>query len=121
MLDISSEGEYTVPVIPPRGMKGYAMEQCCCNKKTVRSDEEKRTISSRVNRIVGQLGGIKRMVDEDRYCDDILIQLSAVDKAVRSLAAFLLERHLHTCVIENVKAGNEDVVDEVVELFRRFE
>lgn len=103
--------------------KGYSEDTMkeCCAKKTVRTDAEKRTIASRVNRIVGQMNGIKRMSEEDRYCDEILIQLSAVDKAVRSLAALILERHLHTCVIENVKAGNEGVVDEVVELFRRFE
>lgn len=96
------------------------MEECTCHKTTVRSEEEKKTVSARINRIAGQLNGVKKMIEEDRYCEDILIQLAAVDKAVRSLSAVLLERHLHTCVVENVKAGNEDVVDELADLFRRF-
>ena len=56
-------------------------EQCCCNsqeRETVRSEEEKRKINTRLNRLAGQLKGIRRMVEEDRYCEDILIQLAAV-------------------------------------------
>ena len=58
-------------------------KQCknCSGKKTVRTKEEKKIVTDRLNRIEGQIKGIKRMIEEDRYCDDILIQLSAIDKA----------------------------------------
>ena len=98
------------------------MEHCTCHsdQKTVRSEAEKRAIASRLNRISGQLGGIKRMVEEDRYCDDILIQLAAVDASVKSLSALILKNHLHGCVVEHIKEGDEGVLDEIVDLFRRF-
>ncbi len=98
-------------------------EHCCCNaheRKTIRSEEEKRTIISRLNRISGQLNGIKRMVEEDRYCDDILVQLAAADASVKSLSAVILKNHLHGCVAEHVKAGDTAVLDEIVDLFKRF-
>ena len=99
--------------------KGAKME--CCNRTTERSDEEKREIKNRLNRIIGQLGGVIKMVDEDKYCDDILIQLSAVDKAVKSLANKIVERHMHTCVVRDIKAGKYEIIEEVVNLFRRFQ
>lgn len=98
------------------------MENCCCKTKTkVRTEEEKKKIVSRLNRIAGQIGGVKKMIEEDRYCDDVLIQLAAVDKSVKSLAAVILESHMHSCLIENIKEGNLAVVDEVVDLFKRFQ
>lgn len=100
---------------------GKQEESCCRYKMQPRSEEEKKTLISRINRIVGQMNGIKKMVEEDRYCDDILIQLSAVNKAVKSLANTVLDVHIHTCMIENIQKGNLEVVDEVVDLFRRFQ
>ncbi len=98
------------------------MEDCCCSARTkVRTEEEKKKIISRLNRIAGQIGGIKKMIEEDRYCDDVLIQLAAVDKSVKSLAGVILENHMHSCLIENIKEGNLAVVDEVVDLFKRFQ
>lgn len=92
----------------------------CCNKTKERSNDEKRNLEIRLNRIIGQLNGIKKMIDEDRYCDDILIQLSAVDKAIKSLAAIMLESHMHSCVVDGIKRGNTDVIEEIVDLFKRF-
>lgn len=92
----------------------------CCEKKKTRSEEDKKNINNRLNRIIGQLNGIKKMIDEDRYCDDVLIQLSAADKSIRSLSAIILEEHMHSCVVEGIKHGNTDVVDEIVDLFKRF-
>ncbi len=98
------------------------MEHTCCEHKTkVRTEEEKRAIVSRLNRIAGQMNGVKRMIEEDRYCDDVLIQLSAIDKSIKSLANLILDSHMHTCLIENIRAGNLDAVDEIVELFKRFQ
>ena len=87
----------------------------------MRSEEHKKIITARLNRIVGQMNGIKRMVEEDRYCDDILVQLAAVDASVKSLSAVILKNHLHGCVAEHVKAGDTAVLDEIVDLFKRFQ
>ncbi len=94
---------------------------CCCGeRKTVRSSEEKKELTIRINRIAGQLGGVKRMVEEDKYCEDVLVQLAAVDKAVRSLTALILTRHMHRCIVRDVQSGDVDALDGVAELFKRF-
>ena len=98
-------------------------EHCCCKtneRKTIRSEEDKKVINARLNRILGQMNGIKRMVEEDRYCDDILIQLAAVVASVKSLSAVILKDHLHGCVVEHIHRGDTSVLDEIVDLFRRF-
>ncbi len=99
------------------------MDHCCCggDKTKLRTEEEKKKIISRLNRIIGQLNGIKKMVEEDKYCDDILIQLSAADKSVKSLANVVLDSHMHTCLIEHIRNGDYQVVDEIVDLFKRFQ
>ncbi len=88
-------------------------------KKTYRTDEEKKRIIHRLNRISGQVNGVKKMIEEDRYCGDVLIQLSAVEKAVQSLSSVILERHMYSCIKKEVEDGNSEVLDEVMELFRR--
>lgn len=93
----------------------------CSERKTIRTEEEKRALTARINRILGQLGGIKKMVEEDRYCEDVLIQLAAVDKAVRSLTGIVLARHMHSCILDDVKQGNTESLDGIVELFKRFQ
>lgn len=92
----------------------------CCKIK-VRSEEEKKNLIVRMNKIIGQMNGVSKMIQEDRYCDDILIQLSAIDKSIKSLANLLLDSHMHSCLIENIQKGNYEVVDEIVELFKRFQ
>ena len=93
------------------------------NKKkfTKRSESEKKIINNRLNRIEGQVRGVKKMIEEDRYCDDALIQLSAIDKSVKSLANHILENHMQTCVLNDLENGNYEIIDEVVNLFRRFQ
>ena len=91
------------------------------DKRTRRPEDVKKTISTRLNRIDGQLHGIKKMVDEDKYCDDILIQLSAVNKSIKSLANYILENHMYNCVLNDMEKGNVEIIDEVVTLFRRFQ
>ena len=92
-----------------------------CKRVKERDLEEKKLINNRLNRINGQINGIKKMIEEDRYCDDILIQLSAIDKSIKSLANVILESHMHSCVLENIKKGNTQVLDEIVDLFKRFQ
>ena len=81
------------------------MNNNCCNKKTYRIEEEKKIINNRISRIEGQLKGIKRMIEEDSYCNDILIQLSAIENSVKSLSNHILENHLHNCVARDLKMG----------------
>ncbi len=98
------------------------MEECCncAERKTVRTEEEKKALLARINRIAGQIGGVKKMVEEDRYCEDILVQLAAIDRAVKSLSGVMLARHMHTCILDDVKAGDTRSLDGIVELFKRF-
>lgn len=93
----------------------------CCNKIKVRTEEEKKQLTTRINKIIGQMNGINKMIQDDRYCDDILIQLSAAEKAIRSVSNLLLSSHMHSCLIENIKNDNYEIIDEVLELFKRFQ
>ena len=97
-------------------------KQCknCSGKKTVRTKEEKKVVTDRLNRIEGQIKGIKRMIEEDRYCSDVLMQLSAVENSIKSLSNHVLENHLYTCVANDLEAGKVEIVDEMISLFKKF-
>lgn len=92
----------------------------CCKKKTVRNEEEKKIITNRINRIEGQLTGIKKMIQNDSYCNDVLVQLSAVENSVKSLSNHILEKHLYSCVTRDLKNGNLEIIDELIGLFKKF-
>ncbi len=89
-------------------------------KKRVRDDTQKRILYARINRIVGQLNGIKKMIENDRYCNDILIQLSSIESSVRSLSGSVLEDHIRHCVVHDLKEGHDETVDELIRLLGRF-
>ena len=92
-----------------------------CNKrKTIRSNDEKKIITNRVNRISGQLSAINRMIQNDEYCNDILIQLSAIENSVKSLSNYILENHIYSCVADDLEKGNLEIIDELINLFKRF-
>ena len=97
------------------------MDNNCCSKKTKRGEEEKKKIISRLNRIGGQIKGIGKMVENDAYCNDVLIQLSAVKNSVKSLSTYILENHLCTCVARDLENGDFDAIDEIISLFKRFD
>ena len=92
----------------------------CHKRKTVRSEDEKKIITNRINRISGQLTAINKMVQNDEYCNDILIQVVAVEKSMKSLANSILQTHLYKCVAEDLERGNLEVIDELISLFKRF-
>ena len=96
------------------------MENTCCSKKTKRSSEDKKQIINRLNRISGQINGITKMVENDAYCNDVLVQLSAVKNSVKSLSTLILENHLYTCVPKELENGELDTLDELISLFKRF-
>ena len=99
-------------------------EQRCCHcgaqKHTPRSEQLKADVTRRLNRAIGQLNGGKGMLDDNRYCGDVLTQLAAAESAVRRVSEMLLAEHMRTCVVEEIRAGNDEVVDEVMALMRRF-
>ena len=94
--------------------------ETCKHKATPRSAELQADVQRRLNRAIGQLNGVKAMVEDNRYCGDVLTQLAAAESAVRRVSELLLREHLRTCVVEEVRAGNDEVVDEVVDLIRKF-
>ena len=93
---------------------------CCRHKNTPRSNSEQKKLTSRINRIIGQLNGIQNMIDDNRYCGDILIQIGAVEKALQGLGYQVLQEHMETCVVEEVQKGNLEVVEEVLELMKKL-
>ena len=81
---------------------------------------EEESSSNRLNRVIGQLGGIKKMVEEDRYCGDILMQVAAVESALQALGYVMLQDHMETCVVEEIQNGNTAIVDEAIELVKKL-
>ena len=92
----------------------------CRHKKTPRDDDFKRDLERRINRAVGQLNGVKAMIEDNRYCGDVLIQLSAAENAVHKVGELVFKNHMETCVIEQVKQGNEEIVEEALSLMKRL-
>ena len=92
----------------------------CCHKTKERSQKEYKDLVNRLSRIEGQVRGIRKMVDNDAYCPDILIQVSAVNAALNSFNKVLLANHIRTCVSEDIRAGKEDTVDELVATLQKL-
>ena len=95
------------------------METCTCKKKT-RGEKEYRDLINRLSRIEGQTRGVKNMVEEDRYCVDILTQVSAVQSALNAFNKKLLSNHIKTCVVHEIREGDERVVDELCETIQKL-
>ena len=92
----------------------------CCHKTKVRSEKEYKDLLNRLSRIEGQVRGIRRMVENDAYCPDILLQVSAVNAALNSFNKVLLANHIRTCVSDDIKAGKEETVDELVKTLQKL-
>jgi len=93
-----------------------AEDECCHSgeRKSHHSDKMKKNLESRLNRIEGQVRGIKRLIDKDTYCDDVITQIAATQAALNSVAKILLEAHLKECVVDRIQSGDLEVVDEVL-------
>lgn len=89
-------------------------ETCGCHKTKERTDKEYKDLLNRLSRIEGQVRGIKRMVEEDAYCTDILVQVAAVNAALNSFNKVLLANHIRTCVAQDIRDGKEETIDELV-------
>lgn len=83
-------------------------------RKSHHSDKMKQILASRLNRIEGQVRGIKGLIEKDTYCDDVITQISATQAALNSVAKILLEGHLKECVVDRIKEGDMEVLDEVL-------
>jgi len=89
--------------------------QACCTGKTKERDaKEYKDLVTRLNRIEGQVRGVKGMVEKDVYCVDILTQVSAIQAALNSFNKVLLANHIKTCVADDIRQGNDEVIDELV-------
>ena len=95
-------------------------KNCCRYKKKPRDPQVKKDVVRRLNRAQGQIGGIRQMVEDERYCSDILIQLAAVQSAIKAISVEVLSEHMHTCVVDEIQEGNVEVVDEVMKLVKKF-
>ena len=95
-------------------------EMCCCHKHKERSEKEYRDLINRLNRIEGQIRGIKGMVEKDAYCPDILIQVSAVNAALNSFNKVLLANHIRSCVADDIRDGKDETIDELVTTLQKL-
>ncbi len=89
-------------------------QTCCCHKTKERSEEEIKKLLNRLSRIEGQIRGIRGMVEKDAYCTDILVQSAAVTAAMNAFNRDLLANHIRTCVATDIRAGKDEVIDELV-------
>ena len=93
---------------------------CCCEKHKERSPKEYKDLLNRLKRIEGQVRGVEHMIEEDAYCTDVLVQVAAINAALNSFNKVLLGNHIRTCVAENIREGNDEVVDELVGVIQRL-
>ena len=92
----------------------------CSGKHKERDDSEKKDLMNRLKRIEGQVRGVEGMLENGVYCTDILVQVSAISSALKSFNKVLLANHVKTCVAENIRSGNNEVIDELVETLQRL-
>ena len=96
-------------------------ECCCCSGRTKeRSAEEVKKLIHRLNRIEGQIRGIRGMVEKDAYCTDILVQVAAANAALNSFNRVLLANHIKTCVTNDIREGKEETVDELLTVLQKL-
>lgn len=95
-------------------------KECCCSKTKERTNEEYKSLINRLNRIEGQIRGIRGMVEKSAYCTDILVQVSAVNAALNAFNKELLASHIKTCVADDIRNGKDDTVDELVATLQKL-
>ena len=95
-------------------------QECCCHKTKNRSEEEYKSLINRLNRIEGQVRGIRGMVERGAYCTDILVQSAAVTAAVNAFNRELLANHIRTCVVSDIQNGQLEVVDDLLATIQKL-
>ena len=95
-------------------------KECCGARKKERSPEELKRLTNRLNRIEGQIRGIRGMLDKNAYCPDILAQVAAANAALNAFSRELLSNHIRSCVVNDVRAGNDEVIDELLATLQKL-
>lgn len=93
---------------------------CCSHKTKHRPEDEYKALINRLNRVEGQVRGVKKMIETDAYCADILIQVSAIQAALNAFNRELLSSHIHSCVADDIRNGKDETVDELVMLLQKL-
>ena len=92
----------------------------CCHRTKERGEQEYKDLIHRLNRVEGQIRGIKKMVENNAYCPEILIQVSAANAALNSFTKVLLASHIRSCVAEDIREGKEETIDELVTVLQKL-
>lgn len=100
-------------------MAEQAVTDCCSSRTKERSDKEYRDLMNRLKRIEGQVRGIQGMLEQNAYCPDILVQVSAVNSALNSFSKVLLAEHIRSCVADDIRAGRDETIDELVKTLQK--
>ena len=95
-------------------------EICACHKTKERDPEEVKRLMNRLNRIEGQIRGIRGMLERSAYCPDILVQTAAANAALNAFSRELLSSHIRSCVVNDVRAGNDEVIDELLATLQKM-
>ena len=100
----------------------HTEEKSCpaCAHKTERTEEQKKKLLNRLSRLEGQVRGVRKMIENDAYCNDVLIQAAAIGAAVDAFSREVLRAHLRSCVIRDIRAGRDEVADELMETLERL-
>lgn len=93
---------------------------CCCRRMKKRSEEEQKKLINRLNRIEGQIRGIRSMIESDGYCTDIVTQVSAAGAALDAFSRELLAEHIRTCVADDIRSGSDEKTEELIDILRRI-
>ena len=91
-----------------------------CVKSKHRTDEEKANLKRRLKILSGQINGIEQMIDDDRYCSDVLLQVASATNGLKSLGTLILKSHMKTCMIDEINKGNDEVVEEIIDLMGKL-
>ena len=91
-----------------------------CARKTERTEEQKKKLLNRLSRLEGQVRGVKKMIENDAYCNDVLTQSAAIAAAVDALNREILRAHIHSCVVRDIREGNDEVADELIATIERL-
>jgi DNA-binding FrmR family transcriptional regulator len=106
------------PVI--EGVQDHGNTHQGCERTSHHSEKTKTNLITRLNRIEGQIRGIKGMIEKDVYCDDVLNQIAAVQSALNGVGRLLLEGHMKSCVIERIQEGDHEVIDELLKTMNKL-
>lgn len=93
---------------------------CCSEKRKERNEDEVKALITRLNRIEGQIRGLKQMIERDAYCTDVLTQSSAVASALNGFNKELLASHIRSCVVNDIRDGKDEVIDDLVETIKKL-